>query len=98
MHYILFYEYVPDIVERRPPHRSAHLEYIRQAFDAGKVVLAGAFADPLDGAAIVFRGETPEAAEHFAMNDPYVINGLVTSWRVRKWQTVIGDGAVFPNP
>jgi uncharacterized protein len=45
---------------------------------------------------LVFRGPTPEAAESFAHADPYVRNGLVKQWRVRKWNTVLGDGAVFP--
>jgi len=96
MHFILFYEYIPDVVEKRAPHRAAHFEYVKQAFDAGEVVLGGALADPIDGAVIVFRGSSPEAAERFAKNDPYVLNGLVTAWRVRKWSTVIGDGAVLP--
>ena len=60
-------------------------------------MLAGALADPADGAVLVFRGPTPDAAEKFAKSDPYVANGLVDSWRVRKWNTVVGDGAVMPS-
>ncbi len=97
MHFILSYEYVEDVVEKRAPHRKAHLEYLKQAFDAGEVVIGGALADPLDGAVLVFRGATPEAAERFAKSDPYVVNGIVTAWRVRNWSTVIGDGASFPS-
>jgi hypothetical protein len=41
---------------------------------------------------LVFRGATPQVAESFARADPYVINGLIKSWRVRKWVTVIGEG------
>jgi uncharacterized protein YciI len=59
--------------------------------------MAGAFAEPADGAMLVFRGPSPEAAEKFAKADPYVRNGLVTSWRVRKWNTVVGDEAVMPS-
>ena len=54
---------------------------------------AGAFADPADGGVVVFRGTSTVLAENFVKNDPYVKNGLVTSWRVRKWMTVVGDGA-----
>jgi hypothetical protein len=42
---------------------------------------------------LIFRGPTADAAEAFAKVDPYVTNGLVTKWRVRKWITVIGDEA-----
>jgi uncharacterized protein YciI len=94
MHYILFYEYVADAAEKRTPFRGEHLKLAKQAFDANDLVLAGAFAEPLDGAALVFR--SAEAAEKFVQIDPYVKGGVVTSWRVRKWQTVIGDGAVPP--
>ena len=96
MHYLLFYDVVEDYVTRRAAFRGEHLKRIQAAFDRGEVVLAGALADPPDGAVIVFRGESPEAAENFAKADPYVVNGLVTRWRVRKWMTVIGDGATLP--
>ena len=96
MHYILFYEYVGDIVERRSAYRGAHLKAIKDAFDAGEMVIGGALTDPLDGAALVFRGESREPAERFAKNDPYVVNGLVKNWKIRNWQTVVGDGAVMP--
>jgi uncharacterized protein YciI len=93
MHYILFYDVAPDYLTRRGQFREQHLGLIRQAYDRGEIVIAGALADPADGAVLVFRGPSPEPAEAFAKADPYVLNGLVTSWRVRKWNTVIGDGA-----
>jgi len=59
-------------------------------------VLGGAFADPVDGAVLVFKGDSPAVAEKFAAADPYVRNGLVTKWRVRPWTTVVGDDAAAP--
>jgi uncharacterized protein len=47
-------------------------------------------APPL-GAVLVFQGDSPKAAEDFAKADPYVINGVVTAWRVLEWTTVVGD-------
>ncbi|MGH7322746.1 MAG: YciI-like protein [Candidatus Rokuibacteriota bacterium] len=96
MHYLLFYDVVDDYVARRPAFRAAHLEHARQAYARGDLVLAGALADPVDGAVLVFRGTSTQVAEAFAMADPYVANGLVTRWRVRAWATVIGDGASAP--
>ena len=40
------------------------------------------------GAAIVFTGVEPEAVEAFAAADPYVEAGLVTAWRVERWNLV----------
>jgi hypothetical protein len=96
MHYILFYDVVDDYVARRAQFRSQHLQLVQQAYERGELVLAGALADPFDGAVLVFRGPSPDAAEAFAKADPYVTNGMVAKWRVRKWATVIGDGATLP--
>ena len=97
MHYILFYEVVENFTERRTPFRPGHLGHVQAAFELGELVLAGALAEPADGAVLVFRGATGDAAEAFAKADPYVINGLVSAWRVRKWTTVVGDGATMPT-
>ncbi len=93
MHYLLFYDVVDDFTGKRTPFRSDHLGLVMQAYERGELVLAGALAEPADGAVLVFRGPSPEAAEAFAKADPYVKNGLVRSWRVRKWMTVVGDGS-----
>ncbi|PTB25918.1 hypothetical protein C9I56_25735 [Paraburkholderia caribensis] len=39
------------------------------------------------------RGELHLAG---ALADPYVLNGLVTKWRVRPWTTVVGERAATP--
>jgi len=98
MHYLLFYEVVDDYVNRRAPFRAAHLGLAREAVARGELVLGGAFADPPDGAVLVFRGDSPAAAEAFAARDPYVKNGLVTRWYVREWTTVVGALAEAPVP
>jgi uncharacterized protein YciI len=98
MHFILFYDLVDDYLTRRAEFRAAHLELVRQAFDRGELALAGALTDPADGAVLVFRGPSPASAEAFVKADPYVKNGLVNSWRIRKWNTVVGDGATLPTP
>lgn len=87
-HHILFYDYVPDMVDRRGPHREAHLQRIADERKAGRVVMAGALGDPPHGAAIVFRGVDPEAIEAFAGADPYVAAGLVTARRIERWNVV----------
>ena len=97
MHFLLFYEVGEDYVERRVPHRAEHLALVQQAHDRGELVMAGALADPADGAVLVFRGPTSQAAESFVQADPYVRHGLVKHWRVRVWNTVIGDGATLPK-
>ena len=98
MHYLLFYDVVDNYAERRVPFRAAHLAHARRALANGDLVLGGAFASPIDGTALLFRGSSPAAAEAFATTDPYVTSGLVTKWRVREWTTVVGDLAENPLP
>jgi uncharacterized protein YciI len=66
--------------------------------ERGELVLGGALENPVDGAVLLFRGSSPEVAETFAKTDPYVLNGLVSSWRVREWATVVGGQAEVRLP
>jgi uncharacterized protein len=98
MHYLLFYDVVGDYVVRRTAFRAEHLAQARAAVERGELVLGGALADPVDGAVLLFRGESAAVAERFAATDPYVTNGLVTRWRVRQWTTVVGKDAALAPP
>src|SRR5512139_1215816 len=95
-HFLLFYEFVPDVLERRGPFRNEHLKRAWEAHARGELVLAGAYADPTDGSAALFKAESAETVERFAAGDPYVRAGLVTRWHVRKWTTVVGEAAINP--
>lgn len=90
MYYLLLYDVVDDYLERRAPLRDAHLALAREAHARGDLQMAGAFADPADGAALVFTTKDRSVAERFAERDPYVKAGLVTRWRVREWSVVVG--------
>jgi uncharacterized protein YciI len=88
VHHLLFYEYVPDILERRGPYRDAHLERIRAEQAAGRVVMAGAVGDPPHGAAIIFKDVDAGSIESFVREDPYVQASLVSGWRIEPWKLV----------
>ena len=100
MHYLLMYDVTPDYVTARAPYRKSHLEHAIAAHKRGEIILAGALANPADGAVLVFACDSPTIPENFAKADPYVLNGVVTKWRVREWTTVVGDNPsvqVDPN-
>jgi uncharacterized protein YciI/heme-degrading monooxygenase HmoA len=96
MHYLLFYEVAEDYLARRAEFREPHLQKAWQAHERGELVLGGALADPVDGAVLLFKGDSPQVAEAFAKADPYVTNGLVKRWHVRQWGTVVGAAAATP--
>lgn len=96
MHYLLIYDVAEDYLARRAGFRAAHLALAWQAHARGELLLGGALTEPTDTAILLFQGDSPRVAEEFARTDPYVLNGLVRSWRVREWTTVVGAGAAKP--
>ena len=90
MHWLLTYDYVDDIATRRAPFREAHLALVRGLHDEGQLLMAGAVGDPIDGALLVFTADDQGVVDEFISQDPYVREGLVTSWQVRPWNVVVG--------
>jgi uncharacterized protein YciI len=92
MHLALIYDLVDDYLDRRPPLRDEHLALAQEAHARGELALAGAFNDPADRALLVWATEDEAVVRRFVEVDPYVRNGLVASWEIRKWNVVIGGG------
>ena len=92
-YYLLEYTLIDDYLARRATFREAHLALARDARRRGDLILAGALAEPPDRAVLVWRTDDRSVVERFIDGDPYVHNGLVTSWTIRPWTVVIGDGA-----
>lgn len=86
--FLLLYEYVEDVLERRGPYREEHLARIRELQAAGQVSLAGALGDPPNGGAIAFVDVDQADVERFAQEDPYVRAGVVSNWRIEPWTLV----------
>ena len=89
--YILYYDYIPDVLEKRGPHRELHLSLAQGLADEGKC-LSGGPTTPMDasvpdGAIFVFTNE--ESARWFVQEDPYVKNGIVTDWTLKEWTVPI---------
>ncbi len=84
----LRYTYVDGMLEKRAPHRDAHLAHISE-WEAKGLVLGGALGDPPSGGLFAFDGG-PEVAEAFADADPYVAGGLVTDRVIEPYAVVSG--------
>jgi uncharacterized protein len=71
---------LPQIMQHQPAHRAR-----REAFhDLSVLVAAGPLGDPPEGAMGIFT--TREGAEEFIQGDPFVVHGLVSSWRLVEWK------------
>jgi uncharacterized protein YciI len=95
-HFLLFYETAPDYLEKRALYRSVHLEKAWASAARGELMMGGALSDPAGGALLLFKTDDKSIVEEFAKTDPYVTNGLITSWHIREWLTVAGEGAANP--
>ena len=89
--YLLQYDYVPDVLEKRGPHREDHLGLAQRFIDEGRC-LSGGPTGPKDmevptGALFVFTDH--EAAESMIANDPYVEHGIVTGSKIVEWNVVV---------
>ena len=69
----------------------ARASVARDELQLGGAVPSG---DPPFGL-LLFKAESAQVAEDFAQADPYTKGGVVTSWRVREWITVVGEDAHF---
>jgi uncharacterized protein len=83
---LLIYEYVPDMAERRAPHREGHLALIARYHADERLAIAGGIGDPVHGGLLAFR--TRADADAFAAEDPYGSAGLIVSSRVEPWVVV----------
>ena len=90
-YYMLIYSLQDNYLKDRGKYREEHLGLAKDAAERGDLVLGGAMDDPADEAILIFRSENEEIAKEFAENDPYVKNGLIKEWKVRKWNAVIGS-------
>jgi uncharacterized protein len=86
----LFYDLAEDYLERREPLRAEHLGLALAAHDRGELRLAGAFSEPFDRSLFVWSTDDESVVDRFIEADPYVKNGLVTGWQIRKWNVAIG--------
>ena len=96
MHYLLHYQTSADYLEKRVMFRQEHLQLAWQAAQRGELLLGGALGEPIESAMLLFQVDDPAVIHAFAAADPYVINGLVSSYRILPWHTVVGEQASTP--
>lgn len=90
-YYILVYKTIDNYIKERAPFRDDHLGLAEHYNKRYGLIMAGAMDEPANEALLVFKGENDEAARSFVENDPYVKNGLIKEWYIRKWNVVIGN-------
>jgi uncharacterized protein YciI len=88
MKYVVFYESSPDVLTLAPQHFPAHQARLADFHARGLLLMVGTFGDPVkEGSMAIFT--TREGAEEFVKDDPFVLNGVVSSWTLREWNEVL---------
>ena len=89
--YLLKYDYIPDVLEKRGPYREGHLDLAKKLIAEGKCLSGGPTGEPNmevpTGALFIFT--ELEAAQLFVKEDPYTQNGIVTSHSIEEWNVVV---------
>jgi len=83
MKFVSFYEMAPDALSKVMTYYTAHRARLYESHACGVLFMAGHLGNPPECAMAVFT--TCEAAEEFIKGDPFVINGLVSKWRLVEW-------------
>jgi len=91
--YILSYNYVPDVLEKRGPYREDHLKLANNMIESGKCLSGGPSGEVgmkvPTGAFFIFTDL--DAAKEYVKMDPYVSGGIVTSHAIQEWNVVVGE-------
>jgi len=83
MKIVCCYDMAPGALSKIPTHYPAHRAMLDAFHARGVLIAAGPLGNPPEGAMAIFA--TREAAEEFASNDPFVVHGLVSQWRLVEW-------------
>ena len=90
-YYNLVYHLASDYMTKREPVRASHFAHLKPYFDRGEVIMGGAHEDIGKGALIIFKVDNEQIIMEFVEQDPYVLEGVVTSYEINKWNVAIGN-------
>jgi uncharacterized protein YciI len=84
----------PDALEQRVALRSLHFDYLNSL--GAKLVFAGALFDENDrmnGSLMVVEADSLDEAKALVGGDPFVLNGLYASFKVKRWTFAFNNAA-----
>ena len=82
--YVLWGSYADDVLEKRAPHRQAHLDGLAQQKEAGVLVTIGPTKD-LTKVFGIYEAESEAIVRELIEADPYWQSGVWTEYDVKEW-------------
>jgi len=89
-HYMLYYQLVPDILEKRSPYKDEHMKILHELSARGLVFVGGEMVEGFP-AVFMFSGNDDSVLQEWLRRDPYLINGLVKEYRYNEIILVAGS-------
>ncbi len=87
--YVLFGSYCENVLERRTPHREAHLAGLQQQQKSGVLITLGPTQD-LTQVFGIYEADDEATVRSLIENDPYWKHGIWTEYTVKEWIQAIG--------
>lgn len=87
--YVLFGSYCEDVLERRAPHREAHLAGLKHQQADGILITLGPTQD-LKQVFGIYEAADEATVRALIENDPYWQHGIWTDYEVKEWIQAIG--------
>ncbi len=87
--FILWGRYCDDVLERRAPHRQAHLDGLKQQQVDGILITLGPTKD-LTEVYGIYEAPDSQTVKQLIEADPYWQNGVWTSYVIKEWIQAIG--------
>jgi uncharacterized protein YciI len=84
--YVLLYASAGDVVTRAPNRFPAHRMRLVDFHARGTLLMVSNAQEEGSMAISTCR----EAAQEFAEEDPFVLNGVVRRWQIRQWNEIVG--------
>jgi uncharacterized protein YciI len=86
MYYVVTHRFIKEQVAER--EMIPHVEYLKQLYNNGKLVITGPFLDEQRGGMFILEVEDEQELKEIVENDPAVKSGISTS-EVRPYKIVL---------
>jgi uncharacterized protein len=82
--YVMWGSYCPDVLEKRAPHREAHLAGLKQQKIDGILVTIGPTQD-LTKVFAIYEADEEQQVRQLVESDPYWQHQIWTEYDVKEW-------------
>lgn len=82
--YVMWGTYCEDVLDKRAPHRQAHLDGLAKQKEMGVLVTIGPTKD-ITKVFAIYEADNELIVRQLIESDPYWQNGIWTDYEVKEW-------------